>query len=759
MVISAAVCDGANAAGPMTIAGGGGVDNLGQFRYSIPIGVPPGTNGVAPQLSLNYSSTTGDGLEGYGWTLDGLSAITRCPQTVMLNGVHGGVNYDTNDRFCLDGQQLMLTGTGLYGADGTTYDTQTASFIKVIAHGSAGGGPSWFEVHMRNGTVCEFGNTTVSKILPVGNASGVVQEWLIDKETDVNGNYMTVTYTNDEVNGQAYPKRIDYTGNTFAPTPTYNSVQFTYQPTPRGDIVPTYQGGSLQQFTTLLTDIVTYNGTSPVMHYTLGYRAGTAVLHSRLTSLTQCDGTGTNCLAPTVFTWQGGTGLPTMTSTSDSTAQGLTVTAGHFTAGGLTDAAVLNPICPASGGLIYSYSSGTDSFSPANMTSQYTYWKPNHSQVNYNGPACFAGLAPFVGDFDGIDYDDVLGNATHWFQDGGEWQSQLFGSLLQNNKAGALTQVLNTDQVPLANIGDYNGDGRIDAFYQTNSTSGNYYASQGNGTFQASAGIAGTGSAQALTAGDFDGDGCGDLLTQGTSNAIVFFCRSPTTSLPVPSFAGSTIVTGDFNGDGKTDLLVISSTVATIYLATGTGLDSGHAVSNSSSWHSYKVVAGDWNGDGKSDVVLLSQVNTSAHLVFLSTGTDFSQVASITNTNVGSGAVAGTAADWNSDGADDLWIKQSSDVREMFAFQPEVITAVSNGVGATTAITYAALNKNGGFYTRGTGATYPNADLDGSYYAVSQIDVSNGSGAGYTDYSVDYTYKSAVSDVTQPPSRGQDRIF
>lgn len=741
-------CGAASAAGSTTLLGGGAVDNLGQFNYSIPISVPPGTNGIAPTLSLDYSNTNGDSLEGYGWALNGLAAITRCPKTMMLNNARGGVNYDANDRFCFGGQQLMITSTGTYGDPDTTYDTQTASFILVKAHGTAGTGPSWFEVHLRSGTVLELGNTTDSKIIAVGNAAGTVREWLVDKVTDVNGNYMTVTYNNDTVNGQAYPLRIDYTGNTVAGTSTYSSVRFTYQSTPRGDIVPTYEGGSLQQFTTLLTDIVTYNGSSAILDYKLAYRQGTSTLHSRLTSVTECDGVGTHCLAPTSFNWQGGTGLPTLSATSDATAQGFSLMAGRFAADGQTKAVVLNPTCPSSGGLIYDYSSGTDSFSPANMTSHYTYWKLPHTQVDYSGPACLAGLTPYVGDFDGDGYADVMGKATYWFLQGGVWESRNFATVLKNNKSGALNQVnMDTMQVPLGNTGDYDGDGRTDGYNQASSTVGNYYASQGDGTFIKSSNITGTGTAQSLTTGDFDGDGCGDLLTQGTSNAIVFFCRSPTTSVSAPSFAGSTVVTGDFNGDGKTDLLVVGSSGASLYLATGVGLTSAYAVSSSSSWSNYTIVAGDWNGDGKADVVLLSQTSANPHLIMLSTGKDFSQATTVANTNVGSGAVTGVAADWNSDGADDLWIKQSSDVREMFAYQPELIASVSNGIGATTSITYDRLNKNGSFYTRGTASTYPVADLDGPYYAVSQLAVSN----GHTSFHIDYVYNGAQNDVTQPP--------
>src|SRR5262249_9997098 len=151
----------------------------------------------------------------------------------------------------------------------------------------------------------------------------------------------------------------------------------------------------------LLTDIVTYNGpSSAVLDYKLAYRAGTTTTHSRLTSVTQCDGAGANCLAPTTFDWQGGTGLPTHTTVSPGVSgNGATLLSGEFTNDGVTDAAMISSSC-ASGGVYAGTGTGSATFTSAGMTSQYKYWNP--SEVDYSGAACFAELSsPVVGDFDG----------------------------------------------------------------------------------------------------------------------------------------------------------------------------------------------------------------------------------------------------------------------------------------------------------------------------------------------------------------------
>src|ERR1051326_5435545 len=169
------------------------VSNTGAANYTIPLIVPPGTNGMQPNLSLVYSSQTQNGILGMGWSLNGLSVIHRCARTKVQDNVRGGINLDTNDRFCLNGARLMLISTNKnYGDDGAEYRTEVDSFVKVISIGQVGtpgSGPLSFTVQTKDGQTQEFGNTIDSRI-EASATNPTVRVWLLNKVKDASDNTM-----------------------------------------------------------------------------------------------------------------------------------------------------------------------------------------------------------------------------------------------------------------------------------------------------------------------------------------------------------------------------------------------------------------------------------------------------------------------------------------------------------------------------------------------------------------------------------------
>jgi hypothetical protein len=270
------------------------VNESGAVTYSIPITVPPGTAGIKPNLSIAYSSQGSNGLLGIGWSLGGLSVISRCPATLAQDSFIDPVDFDDNDRFCLDGERLMAVN-GVYGADGTMYYTEQNTFRQVISSGQAGIGPEKFTVKTKSGLTMEYGYTADSRIEAQGKDSVLL--WTLNKIQDTKGNYLTVFYEENNANGEYRPKRIDYTGNANASLNPYNSVQFFYEA--RADVVPKYIGGSQLKTTQRLSRIETWEGSDIFRKYQLAFQERV----SRLVSVTEC-GTDKSCFAPTTFEWQ-----------------------------------------------------------------------------------------------------------------------------------------------------------------------------------------------------------------------------------------------------------------------------------------------------------------------------------------------------------------------------------------------------------------------------------------------------------------------
>lgn len=713
---SAAMASAANGAAVASIPGQFAVSPTGAATYSIPIQVPPGTAGMVPNLALSYSSKNRDGIVGWGWTLEGLPAITHCARTAAQDaGVHGGVNYDSNDRFCYGGQRLVLV-SGTYGANNSTYRTEIESFLKFVAHSTAGHGPSWFSIKLPSGGEIDLGATTDSQILAVGKTTVAV--WAVNKIVDVKGNYLTVTYTDDTTNGQFYPNSINYTANDAASLTAYNSVQFFYN-TARVDVTPQYQAGSLVKTTVLLTDIKTYEGANVVYDYKLAYRAGTTIKHSRLTSVTLCD-SGTNCLAPTTFGWQGDAGVVSFTAQPSSGLPAYfgilwPIPLGDFNADGLPDA--ISDTTPGCG-------------PPPTYYPPYYFGSTGGTftgtvDLGYFCPAAGLFSTALIADFDGNGRSDYVGYPTG----GGGLQFYI------NQATGAGSQMypISPGYPTSSFLGDFDGDGRTDYYEMASGTAGPLHISNGNGTFGSQAASI----PSALFAGDFDGDGCDDVVSwhltgSGVQDGVTvnYRCNPAVSSATVIDstlvallFTPTSGAVGDFNADGKTDVLG--------YLSTGTGF-----VAMATAPPAGIVGAADFDGDGRTDVVV---DNTAAKQIdiYLSNGNGFTLATSLPYTTA---AFFGSPEDWNGDGAADFVFNSTLYYSN---YAPEEINTISNGLGATTTITYDRLNK-AAVYTKGSGATYPTVDEDDDSVVVSRIDQSNGIGG---TYGLTYAYSGAKVDL------------
>ncbi|WP_353390274.1 FG-GAP-like repeat-containing protein, partial [Halopseudomonas sabulinigri] len=269
------------------------VGSSGSASYQLPILTPPGIS--QPSLSIQYSSQGGNGPLGMGWSLGGLSQLSRCPRSKVVDGVNdGALQFNANDRLCLDGQRLILK-SGTYGGNNAEYRTQIDSDLKIVGKGAFNSSSAWFEVRTKSGDIMEYGRTSNSRraISPNGTTSSVPITWALNKVSDRFTNYHTISYLLDS--GVLYPQTISYSGNATAGTSPTRTVTLDWGiSTPRLDPIGIYVGGGVHaQIRYRLKGIS--NNVTPA-RYRIHYSDSDAQL-SHLTKLEYCpDGSTTNCM-------------------------------------------------------------------------------------------------------------------------------------------------------------------------------------------------------------------------------------------------------------------------------------------------------------------------------------------------------------------------------------------------------------------------------------------------------------------------------
>jgi len=169
---------------------------------------------------------------------------------------------------------------------------------------------SW-TVTDKNGTVYTFGSTAASRLDNPGNSNQIYQ-WMLDKVTDANSNYIKYTYYKDS--GEIYPNQVIYTGNGTTDGP----FEVDFLRTSRSDAATSSQPGFLIHSNYLINEVdVKVSGTW-VRKYLLGYTTGDNQTRSLLNSITeegQDDSGGTITWPPVAFSYQSSSPGWTATST------------------------------------------------------------------------------------------------------------------------------------------------------------------------------------------------------------------------------------------------------------------------------------------------------------------------------------------------------------------------------------------------------------------------------------------------------------
>lgn len=739
-------------AGVADVSGNFAVSADGAATYNIPIALPPGTGGEEPKLSLSYNSQSGNNLLGVGWSLSGLSVITRCPRTVAQDGTKGAVKFDKDDRFCMDGQRLILI-SGTYGADKAEYRTERDSYSKIISYGVAGSGPQWFKVQTNSGQVIEYGNTDDSGIEAQGKTSR--RAWAANKISDTKGNYFTVSYVEDSANGEYYPKQIDYTGNAGAGIAPNASVKFIYED--RTDKSQTYLYGSLIQVSKRLKTIGSFLGSTPVSEYRVAYQIGAATSRSRISSIAECEMQSNTCKPALV---------PIMSEMPSSfgAATSLTTLKPHYLSDVNGDARA-DLVTIESNGLSVALANADGvSFGASSKWSDSFGYTQGFSDANTN--------PIFLLDADGDGLADVVG-----FANDGVYVALSNGVSFDPptkwcGNFGVSTGYLNMDSHPRL-FADINGDGRPDivAFKDDG-----VYVSIGTGAafnlptrWIVDFGKATTIPYASDTANprfifDVNGDGLADVV--GFANAGIYVALSTGTAFSPATLwsSGFTVNAGwtsqdiyprtfaDVNGDGLPDIVGFMNDGVYVSLNTGGGFlpatrwisDFGTATGTAyATQKGFPRYVTDVNGDGLADIVGFS---ANGIQVALSSGVSFKPS---TQWVAGFGSAAGYSAtdmrqlaDVDGDGFPDVIAGKSGGIsvaRSARTLPPDMMTSLSPGLGSVININYKPLT-NSSIYTRGFGAIYPVFDATSPIYVVSAANLPNGLGFGYV--SMKYRYGS-----------------
>lgn len=708
--------------------GAASVSQAGEANYGISIWAPPGTAGMTPKLSLSYGHRSGGSLSGQGWGVGGLSAITRCGKTWAQDGQARAVKLDAQDRFCLNGNQLKLV-SGTYGSAASVYATELETFARITAFGVAGSGPAYFSVETKDGLVTEYGNTSDSRIESIG--SSTARAWLVNKTRDRSGNYVAYNYTEDTTLGSYRINNVQYTGNSaLGVTPTYQ-ISFTYETQPANEVEVAYLANSLIKDVTRMTRVdVTYNA-ALVHRYNLAYEANlSSASRSRLASITECAGSaGTDCFAPTTFTYQNGTnGYATQTGTGVSAPNGANVYAMDVNGDGRTDLVFTSSGSPGTGTWKIAFSNGSGYNAPINTGIADTGYY-SAVPIDYNADGLIDLMVPYSG-------------GTWW--------------VLQGTTSGFASPI-NTGIAAQGSAGvraiDVNGDGLDDVIY-CDGTSISYRPRVLGATFGAPQTlIAANGTSMTLMYDssayqyghnpDFDGDGRDDFSYTswwydfGTDTFTIVH----TSHLTGPN---TDILLGDadffptyldLNGDGLTDMAADFGGGA-IYYRFSTGSSMTAWIAGPSAPNNHGLMADDWDGDGYDDLLIAGSDGTWK--IARSTGQSLS--ALVATGVASSDAMFVFTGDVNGDGLPDpIYGSYGSSgtgpltvaFNMHLGVKPDLMTNVTDGFGNSAIFTYTALAV--GNYTKSTDAVFPYQDYQGGLSVVSQTTASNGIGGTYTN--------------------------
>lgn len=786
-----------------TTAGQFEVDDDGAATYTIPITVPPGMAGMKPELAITYSSDSGYGPLGTGFSLDGFSEIRRCGRTLARDGIRDGVDFDADDQFCLDGRRLVRTAAA-------TWRPEIEDFSLVQGVGSDLD-PASFTVKTKAGLIMTYGATADSRVVAQGRSDGKALAWMLSRVADSSGNAMAWTYARDPASGQVYPVSVDY---AYASGMPRARVLFKFENLPVQAF--SYMAGTREATAKVLTSITTQvfgSAYTNVRSYILAYDGAGQVGRARLASVMECGHVyPERCLPATRFTWSSAAPQPHATRPApgyligdglQSEGNGIArASFGDFDADGRTDLYVIN----SRSGI-----QQASSIHLARAGGDFETWSGPVHEVGPNDDVGVDISRVKIADLDGDGYSDVIRiNGT---------STPLPASIYINDRTGGfrapvagpsqrvnMGEFLGYRDTARMRFGDFNGDGVTDIAIVdgTNATRpiaihlnnrlGTAFTLQAGPIVSIPDGFKSSSCAvEGVKLGDFDGDGLTDFYViaysgsgsalrngvthfnngNGTWRSVAGLQHAVSSDADDCAFGVGSVVAADMNGDGLTDLVNITPVRAatrpmTIWYSRGDGTfdtapGPNHTVMSNISkaiTDQGRVKIGDFNGDGLGDFLILTGSNSSTSRLLLNRGFVSNGVAQFSespgpafyvrsNDHAENDVRRVTPADFDGSGAhqairiDACCDRAITSTVTSFGLQPAAdrLITVRNGFGSEIAITYKPLTDVSVYRrTMPAAAAWPVMDVSGPAYVVSKHSQTDGVGGTRL---VTYRYEDA----------------
>ncbi|MCE9575157.1 MAG: FG-GAP-like repeat-containing protein [Deltaproteobacteria bacterium] len=593
----------AGQAAPATSAGPGlaMTSGSGEYATSVTFAVPA-YHGLEPELGLAYSSG-GGGLEaGVGWAVTGGSAITRGSVG------HGAARFDANDRFFLDGEELIpcattdtahVAGCQLHPPSGEFdryYATQTDHGARIRNDGG-----TW-SVWSADGVRRDY-----ARVVAFGN--GAASQWLLSAVTDLHGNTVTYEYASDammDARDIEAPRlsRVTYGGY---------AVELTYRDSGYVEAYAVGAGDRAAAHALLANVVVRYLG-APTHAYGLQYATSPVTGRPLLTSVQQYGNdvvvNGSELAGPTLPPTTFGYESTLAPGAASPTVAPMYVAEGLGSGRGATGRTAL-PSVPL------------QTPKPA-LDYVVNRMQPTvqHETVDLDG--------------DGRMDHVIIGGIPGWEQPGTPTPHKLVQAFLaQADGTYAPLADVEVEASAAVTVRDLDGDGRT-------AIAGLVFDP---GTRQLvpdpsdqGAGLADE--AELTLFGDVNGDGCADAIVRQHGTTVALgdcrggFGQARWTGPAVAGAGGDTQALADVNGDGRTDVLAISGkpsatgnyglwfiprprTICTTmartndlaWTAWGAPFDGACTETSVPWWFAWEDLSwqtGDVNGDGFADVVATS---------------------------------------------------------------------------------------------------------------------------------------------------------